>query len=119
MNQPTQFEFSAIYVSPSEAGDFVQILFAESDKDDADYLLLQTQFEFDQDYDFKFETKDGDWMASVSDSAATLSRDRLTIQGADGDEFIRLAISFVASDETFVKLRRMVKMMVQELATDN
>lgn len=80
MNQPTQFEFSAIYVSPSEAGDFVQILLRNQTKMMRTYLL-QTQFEFDQDYDFKFETEDGDWMASVSDSAATLSPNRLTIQG--------------------------------------
>lgn len=118
MSEPTQIEFSASYVSASEAGDFVQILFAESDNDDADYLLLQTQFEFDQDYDFKFETKNGDWMANVSDSAATLSRDRLTIQGSEGDASMRLAIRFVASDETFIELRKIVKMMVQELATD-
>ena len=115
MGNPTLFTFTCPYVSASEAGDFVQILFAESSDDDAKYVLLQTQFEFDQDYDFQIETKDGEWIAHMSDSSATLNRNRLEIDGVDAGEPVRLVIDFEASHDTFVETRKILESMVRKL----
>lgn len=115
MENPTLFEFNCPYVSASEAGDFIQILFAESRDDDAKYVLLQTQFEFDQDYDFKIETKDGEWIAHVNDSTAKLDRNRLLIDGFDSAESIRLVIDFETSQDTFAETRKILKSMVRKL----
>ena len=114
MNEHIQIEFSATGVSASEAGDYAQILFAGSNNDGAESLVMQTQCEFPQSYDFKFETKSGE-VADVSRSSATLSRNRCTVRGHEGDLSIRLDIEFEATDDTFIELRRIMKMMVRKL----
>lgn len=115
MRKPIKIEFKASVVESSESGDFLQILFAASDVDGAEYLMFQTQCEFPQDYDFKIETKDGEANMELSETVATLHRNHLEIVGFKSQEQILLSIAFETSDGHFAALRKALKSMVGKL----
>jgi len=105
-------EWTCDYASATEAGDYFQVLFEETEDDDKRYLLLQTQFEFPQDFDVKVETNGGEWYAELKVERATLDRQRLVIDGYDDGDPVRITINHSANDGTYAELKRVLKIML-------
>ena len=85
-------------VAPAEAGDFVQITFADAPDSIDHYVLLSTQFEFPQDYDLQIEVDGGEWHAQLTVTEATLSRTTLTIYATEKNKQIELVIKYAADE---------------------
>jgi hypothetical protein len=108
-------EWTCNYASASEAGDYFQVLFKETDTDDKRYVLIQSQFEFPQDYDVKVEADGGEWYAELSVDRATLDRERLVIDGSDEGVAVRLIVNHVADDGTYADLKRVLDIMLPDI----
>ena len=105
-------EWTCDHASATESGDYLQVLFEETQDGDARYILIQSQFEFPQDYDVKIEADGGDWYAELRVDQATLDRQHLVIDGRDNDEQVRISVRHAADDETYAELKRVLLIML-------
>ncbi len=108
-------EWKCEYASASEAGDYLQVCFAERDEDDGRYVLLQAQFEFPEDYDVQVEADGGDWVAQLTVERAILDRERLVLDGRDNSESVRIVVNYVANDEIYGELKQVLAAMLPDL----
>ena len=105
-------EWTCDYASATEAGDYFQVLFEQTEDNDKRYVLIQSQFELPQDYDVKVETDGGEWYAELTVERATLDRQRLVLDGNDDGEPIRMIVNHTADDGTYEDLKRVLLIMV-------
>jgi hypothetical protein len=105
-------EWRCEYASASEAGDYLQVLFEETEDSDNRYVLIQSQFEFPQDYDVKVEADGGEWYAELIVERATLDRQRLVVDGRDDAEPVRIIVNHVADDAIYAELKRVLLIML-------
>ena len=105
-------EWTCDHASATESGDYLQVLFEETQDGDARYILIQSQLEFPQDYDVKIEADGGDWYAELRVDHATLDRQKLIIDGRDNDEQVRISVQHGADDETYAELKRVLLIML-------
>jgi hypothetical protein len=108
----TTREWTFRHVSPAEAGDFIQITFSDDPDSTDKYVLLSTQFEFPQDHDIQVEVDGGEWYAQIKVKNATVSQTTLTIDGVAYADPVRLVINYVADEDDFRELVRVVKIML-------
>ena len=112
MTDSTRREWTFACASAAEAGDFLQVLFTDNADSVGRYVLLSTQFEFPQDHDIQIETNGGEWFAQVRVEAASLSREKLTLDGIANGKPVAIRISFGANDAKFAELQRVIKIML-------
>jgi hypothetical protein len=105
-------EWRCEYASVSEAGDYLQVLFEETEDSDKRYVLIQSQFEFPQDYDVKVEADGGEWYAELIVERATINRQRLVVEGSDDAESVRIIFNYVADDAIYAELKRVLLIML-------
>lgn len=112
-------EWTCGYASATEAGDYYQVLFAETNPGDARYILIQSQFEFPENFDVKVETNNGEWYAELIVDCSTLNRHRLEINGSNDGEPVCIVINHSANDETYAELKLVLKTMLPDIDIRN
>ena len=108
-------EWTCDHASTSESGDYIQVLFEQSEDNDDFYVLIQSQFEFPQDCDIIVETDAGKWFAELLVEHATLSQQRLVIEGRDKEEVVRIIVHYRADERTYAELIRVLKIMLPRI----
>jgi hypothetical protein len=102
-------------VSAAEAGDGFQVLFERAPDSDAAYVLVQRQFEFPDREECYVESDDRDFSGHFRIQRADLSRNRFRI--AFGRNPVReIAVSFDATDSVYTEVKRVLQIMIPELA---
>jgi hypothetical protein len=107
-------EFKCEYVSSSEAGDYVQVMFADNQESDDAYLLIQRQFEFPDHGECYVETSDLDLCGHYVIHNAQLTRNRFRFSIGDGPKK-QVTVSFETDDRAYAEAERILRFMIPSL----
>jgi hypothetical protein len=104
-------EFHCEHVTASEAGDYFQVLFAQTPDSDEGYVLIQRQFDGRVCY---VETDDVDFCGHFRIRTAQLSRNRFRIVFGNGP-VKQITVSFNATDSAYTEAKRVLQIMIPDL----
>ena len=106
-------ELKCEHVSSSEAGDYFQVMFAESLDDECAYVLIQRQLEFPDEGKCYVETNDVDFCGHYVIHNAELTRNTLRFSYGKPSRDVRL--SFEADNGTYIGAERVLRRMIPGL----
>jgi hypothetical protein len=104
-------EFHCEHVTVSGAGDYFQVLFAQTSDSDKGYVLVQGQCDGGVSY---VETDDVDFCGHFRIPTAQLSRNRFRM--AFGNNPVKqITVSFNANDSTYAEAKRVLQIIIPDL----
>ena len=109
-----RLELTCGYLEASEEGDYVQVFFGKTRESVDEYFLIQRQFEFPDDGKCYVETANPNCCGHYVIQNAQLTRNWFRI--SYGKKTAKqVMVSFKASDRTYAKARRILKVIVPRL----
>jgi hypothetical protein len=112
------------YVSPSEAGDYYQVLFEERDPDseqdspDGKYLLVQRQFEMPDEGRIYVESHDQDFVGQFKVVKARLKPKWFCLT-LSRKTFASIEVTFETSPENYAEVKRVLSVMIPNIELQN